>query len=767
MIASIHTGGGFRGALEYNFDKSKDAEIVGGNMAGSNPRELSREFGETRHLREDIEKPVYHVSLSLKPGETLRNDQWREATEQYMKGMGFEKSQYIALKHNDKDHEHVHIVASKIGYEGKLVDTSKDYSRSQVQVRELERMYNLERIPSSHETDRKQYSRGELEQVRDSGEPSTKAQLLEAIDRASADKPTMSEFVERLEKDGVRAVPNYQSSGKLNGMSYELEGVRVKGSDLGRAYTAKGLQERRGVEYRPERDDIRCRQAAEKSASNNTHERQGKTEIQKEDRDVHHDGAASANDRGREAPERGTQRTATAPERKQEARQDRSGAGADHRNPEAKPVRPGSRERADNPNLGRIRDLHSQAREYREQARALFQQPERNGWQRAAASIGIGKTAIERAGDFRNRASSFRERAQEHFGRATEHRERAKQSFDKAAGRYQDGPALSRLYANYLAGDERRKEWKREGWQHSQQAKIESGRGKSLRDSAREYSGRADAVYADLRSQAGDLQRKASQCRDAASAVSQEQFPAESDRAEIEELLEEMMQLTEVLLIERAEQEEFIGSLQEANEELLRNDRGAGRGESRAQEFVRSIADRTGAMERAVPQEAQRAQHAAFRATTGNAGERIQRVVNDFRSRIEGGCQKLIERLGAGGSRPRMSPETTGKMLNRIEEHVQRLPERLRNDLREAVHQLQEKVSTLRGSHQTDAPVSERMQQENPKRQARPESQPQSGRDSIYNHGYQSPNCDQQRPGSSREEGVSGERERSESDRDR
>lgn len=518
MIASIHTGGGFRGALEYNFDKSKDAEIVGGNMAGSNPRELSREFGETRHLREDIEKPVYHVSLSLKPGETLRNDQWREATEQYMKGMGFEKSQYIALKHNDKDHEHVHIVASKIGYEGKLVDTSKDYSRSQVQVRELERMYNLERIPSSHETDRKQYSRGELEQVRDSGEPSTKAQLLEAIDRASAEKPTMSEFVERLEKDGVRAVPNYQSSGKLNGMSYELEGVRVRGSDLGRAYTAKGLQERRGVEYRPERDDSRCRQAAEKSADN-THERQGKTEIQKEGRDVHHDGTASANDRGREATERGTQRIATAPERKQEARQDRSGAGAGHRHTEARPVRTGSREQAENPNLGRIRELHSQAREYREQARSLFQQPDRNGWQRAAASIGIGKTAIERAGDFRDRATSLRERAQEHFGRATEHRERAKQSFDKAAGRYQDGPALSRLYANYLAGDERRKEWKREGWQHSQQARMESGRGKSLRDSAREYSGRADAVYGDLRSQASDLQRKASQCRDAASAV--------------------------------------------------------------------------------------------------------------------------------------------------------------------------------------------------------------------------------------------------------
>jgi len=114
-----------------------------------------------------------------------------------------------------------------------------------------------------------------------------------------------------------------------------------------------------------------------------------------------------------------------------------------------------------------------------------------------------------------------------------------------------------------------------------------------------------------------------------------------------------------------------------------------------------------------------------------------------------------------------MNPETTGKMLNRIEEHVQRLPERLRSDLKEAVHQLREKVSTLCGSHQTDASVSERRQQENPERQPRPETQPQSGRDSIYNHGYQSPNRDHQRPGSSRGDGGSGERVRSESDRDR
>ncbi len=90
--------------LEYSFEPSKEPEIVGGNMAGANPREVSREFKECRQMREDIEQPVYHVSLSLKPGETLRNDQWKEVADQYMEGMGFRNNQYIAIKHKDKEH---------------------------------------------------------------------------------------------------------------------------------------------------------------------------------------------------------------------------------------------------------------------------------------------------------------------------------------------------------------------------------------------------------------------------------------------------------------------------------------------------------------------------------------------------------------------------------------------------------------------------------------------------------------------------------------
>ena len=78
--------------------------------------------------------------------------------------------------------------------------------------------------------------------------------LAAVIDRAAQGKPEMAEFISRLEKQGVAVLPSVQSSGKLNGLSYRFEGTTFNGSAIGRAYTASGIQSKRGVEFQPERD---------------------------------------------------------------------------------------------------------------------------------------------------------------------------------------------------------------------------------------------------------------------------------------------------------------------------------------------------------------------------------------------------------------------------------------------------------------------------------------------------------------------------------
>src|SRR5215472_15900924 len=88
---------------------------------------------------------------------------------------------------------------------------------------------------------------------RTSGGVSANAALAMLIDQAASGTPTFSEFLRRLESRGVTPLPSVNARG-LNGMSYRFRGETVRGSDIGRAYTAQGLRDRKGGLYSPERD---------------------------------------------------------------------------------------------------------------------------------------------------------------------------------------------------------------------------------------------------------------------------------------------------------------------------------------------------------------------------------------------------------------------------------------------------------------------------------------------------------------------------------
>jgi hypothetical protein len=66
VIAKIGRGSSFRGALNYVLHREHQPEIIGGNMGGTNARDLAREFGMSRQLRPEVAQPV-ETSLSANP----------------------------------------------------------------------------------------------------------------------------------------------------------------------------------------------------------------------------------------------------------------------------------------------------------------------------------------------------------------------------------------------------------------------------------------------------------------------------------------------------------------------------------------------------------------------------------------------------------------------------------------------------------------------------------------------------------------------------
>jgi hypothetical protein len=253
MIAKAVKGTGFRGALEYDLGK-EHGRMIDTNMNGDDPRELAAEFGEIRKLRPALNKAVLHVSLSAAPGERLTDEQWRAIGQHYLQGMGLNHNQYVITRHNDTEHEHIHLLANRIQFDAAVTSDSHDYRRQEVLMREIERNLGLQPVQPSVEAERRAATKGELEEGLRTGRPSTRQQLQQLCDGAIERCGSFTEYAARLEAAGVELLPVTQLAGKkLSGLSYRLDGVTMKGSDLGKRYSPAGLA-KHGVNYDKERD---------------------------------------------------------------------------------------------------------------------------------------------------------------------------------------------------------------------------------------------------------------------------------------------------------------------------------------------------------------------------------------------------------------------------------------------------------------------------------------------------------------------------------
>jgi len=253
-MQKIKRGTGFRGVLNYALEDNR-GEIIGGNMGGITPKELSREFGQSRRIREDIEKPVWHNSLRLPEGEKLDPEKWATIADDYMKKMGFgELHQRAYILHDDEAGQHIHIIASRIDLTGKIYLGQNENLKSTQYIAQLEKEHGLTQTPQNRDPEalkRTRNTAGEKGIETRTGEPTTRTKLQTIIDQATTDKPTFSAFASRLHRAEVSILPSGKT-GTPQGISFELEGIAFKGSDLGKSYAWKQLQSR--IEFDPNRD---------------------------------------------------------------------------------------------------------------------------------------------------------------------------------------------------------------------------------------------------------------------------------------------------------------------------------------------------------------------------------------------------------------------------------------------------------------------------------------------------------------------------------
>ncbi|MFD3230490.1 relaxase/mobilization nuclease domain-containing protein [Rahnella aceris] len=264
MKSKIKRGKGFRGCLNYIFGVKEDKkdkpspDFICSNMTGENIKELTQEFTQTRNIRSEVEKPVWHTSLSLTPEEKkLGPEKWQEIAENYLEKMGFDlaNNQYVVVRHNDTEKDHIHIVANRVGLNGEIWGGEWEALKSIDVCQKLEKQHGLTQTKGLDRktiADVKTPTQEEIEMgLRQNARP-PRIVLQDTITEALADKPDTATFLSRLEVSGVAVNFNKASTGRISGVSFGYAGIHFKGSQLGKKFGWNKISE--VINYEQDRD---------------------------------------------------------------------------------------------------------------------------------------------------------------------------------------------------------------------------------------------------------------------------------------------------------------------------------------------------------------------------------------------------------------------------------------------------------------------------------------------------------------------------------
>lgn len=258
-MQKIKRGKQFAGVVLYSLKSGSHHKItpyiIGGNMTGSTAAELISEFEGTRLLRPGVAKPVWHNSLRLPKGETLSVRQWAAFADDYMTRMGFTETHLRCyIMHDDSDGQHIHIIANRINMVGGKLYLGKNENLISTRIiSELEKVHKLTQTTSaisSHSQEKRKPSRNELMMAERTTTPCPRSTLQSLIDNALTGRPDLLTFITMLEKEGVNCKPNIASTGKMNGFSFQYQGIAFKASQLGKKYGWSSLQTQ--IDFTPE-----------------------------------------------------------------------------------------------------------------------------------------------------------------------------------------------------------------------------------------------------------------------------------------------------------------------------------------------------------------------------------------------------------------------------------------------------------------------------------------------------------------------------------
>lgn len=256
MIPVIYRKSDYLKTLQYVLGKN-DAQIIDSNLGGNEINEFNKQFLANRLIRSELTNPCAHLILSIAnkgaTKESLTNQQWTNVARKYLQQLEYlpnnkngVPSQYVAVRHHDREHEHLHIITSQIRLDGSKVNDSFNYFKAQTATRLIAHEMGLEVTPTScssvSEKLKEEYgidavtsdnrSKSIRQINRKGNEPSAKDIIKESLFAAIDKSHSVNEFLNALEEKQVYPIVRLDNNFSILGFAYTHKGVTVAGNQV-------------------------------------------------------------------------------------------------------------------------------------------------------------------------------------------------------------------------------------------------------------------------------------------------------------------------------------------------------------------------------------------------------------------------------------------------------------------------------------------------------------------------------------------------------
>ena len=230
MIGKIKKGSGFKGCVNYVLGKEQAVLLHADGVLTESRGDIIRSFCMQTGMNPDLKKPVGHIALSYSAVDApkLTDEKMIQLAQEYMREMKITDTQYISVRHQDREHPHVHIVFNRIDNNGNTISDRHERLRSTRICKELTLKYGLHMAGGKDNVKRNRLKEPDR----------TKYALYDIIKMEVGRCGNWNVLIANLKRQGVEVHFKHKGqTSEVQGVVFSMNGYHFNGSKVDRRFS--------------------------------------------------------------------------------------------------------------------------------------------------------------------------------------------------------------------------------------------------------------------------------------------------------------------------------------------------------------------------------------------------------------------------------------------------------------------------------------------------------------------------------------------------